>query len=206
MYYYLTSVYILEKWLYPKSWKNQILSDTDLQDEFLGIIQYFEDIWWNHYELSSWARPWYESLHNQAYWDHSETRGFWLSAASYIAPRRFTNSDSFSGYYKGEIIEAEVLTPEQLDIENLMFWLRTARGYDITDGLIILNTVKIDEFVSRGLIMCEKNNIKLTKTWIFLIDHIISELISLRYGVNKVTMSTRSMLIRVRRRFYSSTI
>lgn len=173
-----TSVYILEKWLYPKSWKSHTISDLQLQEDFLDIVEYFETLDWNHYELSNWARSWYESRHNQSYWDHSEYRGFGLSAASYIAPKRFSNSDAFSGYYKWGLIEEEVLTPEQLEIENLMFWLRTSNGYDIGNSLLNLNNAKLDEFISRGLLICEKRNIKLTKTWIFLIDYIMSELIS----------------------------
>ena len=173
-----TSVYILEKWLYPKSWKNHTLSDADLQDEFLGIIQYFEDIWWNHYEFSNWARPGYESKHNQSYWNHSNTRGFWLSAASYIDGMRYSNSESFSGYYKWQRIWEELLTSEQIALEELMFWLRTSRGFDINNPFMQLNQEKIQEFASKWLIISEKNNIKLTKTWIFLIDHIMGELIS----------------------------
>jgi len=173
-----TSVYILEKWLYPKSWKSHTLDDSLIQDEFMDILDYFESLWWNHYELSNWARPGYESIHNQAYWNHLDTRGFGLSAASYIAPRRFSNSDSFSGYYKWQRIWEEFLTPEQIDLEKLMFWLRTSGGYDMGHSSLVIDSAKLDEFISRGLIMCEKNNIKLTKTWIFLIDYIISELIS----------------------------
>jgi len=144
----------------------------------MDILDYFESLWWNHYELSNWARPGYESIHNQAYWNHLDTRGFGLSAASYIAPRRFSNSDSFSGYYKWQRIWEEFLTPEQIDLEKLMFWLRTSGGYDMGHSSLVIDSAKLDEFISRGLIMCEKNNIKLTKTWIFLIDYIISELIS----------------------------
>jgi hypothetical protein len=39
--------------------------------------------------------------------------------------RRFTNSASFSGYYAGKIIDEEVLTDTQIEIEMMMFGLRT---------------------------------------------------------------------------------
>lgn len=173
-----TSVYILEKWIYPKSWKSHTLEDDILKQEFIDVLEYFEDIWWNHYELSNWARPGYESRHNQSYWDHSDIRGFWLSAASYVWWERYSNSDSFSGYYKWVRIWEELLTPEQIAIEELMFWLRTSGGYDIGNPCIDLNQMKIQEFISKWLIVQVGKIIKLTKTWIFLIDYIISELIS----------------------------
>ena len=173
-----TSVYMLEKWLYPKSWKNHTLDEESLQDEYLEIMEYFESIGWNHYELSNWAHPWYESRHNQSYWNHSATRGFWLSAASYVWWERYSNSDSFSGYYKWVKTWEETLSPEQVAIEELMFWLRTSGSYDIGNHYMELNQMKIQEFISKWLITQESNTIKLTKTWIFLIDYIMSELIS----------------------------
>lgn len=173
-----TSVYILEKWLYPKSWKSHTLDDSVIQEEYMNILEYFESIWWNHYELSNWARPGYESIHNQSYWDHSDTRGFGLSAASYIAQRRFSNSDSFSGYYKWRLLEDEILTPEQIALEDIMFWLRTSLWYNTDNPELTLNEWKLQEFISSGYVIREWEKIKLTKTWIFLIDYIMSELIS----------------------------
>jgi oxygen-independent coproporphyrinogen-3 oxidase len=79
-----TSVYMLEDEVYPKHWKANSITEDQMQTEFLDIIDYFQSIGWHHYELSNFAKPGYESVHNQAYWDHSDTRGFGLSAASYI--------------------------------------------------------------------------------------------------------------------------
>jgi oxygen-independent coproporphyrinogen III oxidase len=78
-----TSVYMLEDEKYPKHWKENSITEIEIQSEFLAIIDYFDSIGWHHYELSNFAKPGYESVHNQAYWDHSGTRGFGLSAASY---------------------------------------------------------------------------------------------------------------------------
>jgi oxygen-independent coproporphyrinogen III oxidase len=78
-----TSVYMLEDEKYPKNWKLNSITENEMQIDFLEIMNYFESIGWHHYELSNFAKPGYESVHNQAYWDHSDTRGFGLSAASY---------------------------------------------------------------------------------------------------------------------------
>lgn len=74
--------------------------------------------------------------------------GFGLSAASYIDGQRYTQSESFAGYYRGELAHDERLTPSDIELEELMFRIRTfsleAQGYEdhsrcislIKDGLI----------------------------------------------------------------------
>lgn len=67
---------MLEQENYPKHWKENSLSEDKIQEEFLEIMEYFETLGWNHYELSNWAKPGYESIHNQSYWNHSDYQGF----------------------------------------------------------------------------------------------------------------------------------
>jgi oxygen-independent coproporphyrinogen-3 oxidase len=147
-----------------------------MQSEFLAIIDYLESIGWHHYELSNFAKPWYESVHNQSYWDHSETRGFGLSAASFEWGVRWSNSSSFTGYYASKKDNEETLTPEQIKLEEMMFWLRRdgwiAPLPPFTGGL---RAKKLDTLISDWLIEITENRIKPTKTWIFVIDHILSE-------------------------------
>ena len=172
-----TSVYILEKWLYPKSWRNHTLDDSLIQEEFMDILDYFESLWWNHYEFSNWSQSWYESNHNRWYWDHSNSRWFWLSAASYVDGKRWNNSDSFAWYYRGVLLGEEVLTPEQVCIEDMMFGLRT-HGIDVSAMGSIIDTTRMDALIVSGLLSRDDDRLKITKTWIFLVDYIIAELIS----------------------------
>jgi oxygen-independent coproporphyrinogen-3 oxidase len=116
-----TSVYMLEDEVYPKHWKANSITEDHMQTEFLDIIDYFASIGWHHYELSNFAKPGYESVHNQAYWDHSDTRGFGLSAASYEDSKRWNNASSFGGYYEGKMENEETLNTEQIEIEKMMF-------------------------------------------------------------------------------------
>lgn len=168
-----TSVYMLEDGNYPGDWRQHSISEEEIQEDFLPIVTYFEKIGWNHYEISNFSKPGYESFHNQAYWNHKNYRGFGLSASSYMNWRRFTNSHSFSGYYRSEIIDEEVLTSEEQRIERIMFGLRT-QGIPLFE----VNPWNMGELCSKNLIKIQWENIVLTKTWIFLLDHIIGELIS----------------------------
>ncbi len=166
-----TSIYMLEDEEYPKHWRVNSITEDEMQDEFLAIMDYFESTWWHHYELSNWAKSWYESVHNQAYWDHSETRGFGLSASSYENGMRWSNSSSFNGYYGSKRDNEEKLTPEDTEIEQMMFGMRRdGWNYD-------KRSKKLDTLISDWLLEIHENRIKPTKTWIFVIDHILSELI-----------------------------
>ncbi|NRH20461.1 radical SAM protein [Candidatus Gracilibacteria bacterium] len=170
-----TSVYMLEDELYPKYWETNSISENELKTEFLEIIEYFESIGWNHYEFSNWAKPGYESIHNRAYWNHSNSRGFGLSGASYEDGKRWNNSSSFTGYYKENRENEETLTDEQIEIENMMFGLRT--GEWDTHTQTIASKEKIQKLINDGLIEMIENKIKPTKTGIFMIDHIMAELL-----------------------------
>jgi oxygen-independent coproporphyrinogen-3 oxidase len=121
--------------------------------------------------LSNFAKPGYESIHNQAYWDHSETRGFWLSAASYEWGKRWSNSSSFTGYYGWRRDNEEQLTPRDIEIEQMMFGLRRD-GWQYSG-----DSKKLDILIADWLLEIHENRIKPTKTWIFLLDHILSELV-----------------------------
>ncbi len=167
-----TSVYMLEDEAYPKHWKSLSITEKDMQDEFTAIMEYFGKQGWNHYELSNFAKPWYESVHNIAYWNHSDYRGFWLSASSYAGGKRWSNNASFSGYYKWLKVWEELLTHEQIDIEKMMFGLRT-NGVDKGS----LDAWKIDSLITEWLLEIENNTIKPTKTWIFLLDYIMGKLV-----------------------------
>ena len=52
----------------------------------------------DHYEISNWARPGYESVHNLAYWKLTPFLGLGAGAHSFIGGRRFSNIRSPRGY------------------------------------------------------------------------------------------------------------
>lgn len=72
-----TSVYFLEKGLYPKEWKGLVSEESSDTDEFLKIREFLvAERGFHHYEVSNFAKPGFESHHNRAYWTHGNVRGF----------------------------------------------------------------------------------------------------------------------------------
>ncbi len=86
------------------------------------------------YEISNFARPGRECLHNQIYWRHEPFLSFGLSAASYMEGLRWSNTDDFAAYAQAagqqpvpRKIE-ERLSGRQALAEAIMLGLRTREG------------------------------------------------------------------------------
>ena len=80
------------------------LGRTPLPDPDLGADMYTftEDRLaaegFGHYEISNWARPGFESVHNLAYWNLTPFLGLGAGAHSFFGGRRFSNIRSPRGY------------------------------------------------------------------------------------------------------------
>lgn len=185
-----TSVYILEKWKYPESWQKNSLSDEEIYEEYIEICNYFKEIWWNHYEVSNFAKPWYESRHNLGYWNHENSLGFGLSAAEFIknpiqknlqkweyfyAVRR-TNSLSFSWYYKEKLSDEEFLSEEQILLEKFLFATRAFKEIK-TEIFPFLKRKKIKKFLEKNILAWNEFCFKIPEKSIPIIDHITDEII-----------------------------
>lgn len=167
-----TSVYMLEEWLYPKDWKEHSTNEIEMEREYGAICDYFESIWWNHYEISNWAKPGFECAHNQWYWNHTNSRWFGLSATSFVDSVRWENSASFSWYYAWKQAYKETLTEDQINLEKIIHGLRT-----FTLSRKWFDEVKLKQLETDGLILPHENAILLTQAWIFRENFILSELL-----------------------------
>jgi oxygen-independent coproporphyrinogen-3 oxidase len=90
-----------------------------------------------HYEISNWARPGFECLHNLKYWTGVPYRGFGVSAHSFSRTHRFWNTSSLQEY--AERLDAgrlplageEKLTREMRLEEAFLIGLRRTCGFDV---------------------------------------------------------------------------
>ena len=87
-----------------------------------------------HYEVSNFARPGRESVHNRAYWAGADYLGLGPSAVSTVAGERWRNLPDTVGWVSqisgvGHARQdAEALSEEQRDMERLALLLRTNLG------------------------------------------------------------------------------
>ncbi len=108
--------------------------DQEVVDLYYWSRDFLQDHGFVHYEISSFAKPGFESQHNTVYWERKPYKGFGLGACSFDGTRRFQNEKSLMKYM--EKIEndnditvfAEKLTNEQIRLEKIMLGMRRPRG------------------------------------------------------------------------------
>jgi len=104
---------------------------------YLSTINILYKHGYNQYEISNFAKPDFECLHNEMYWDFSPYLSFGPSAHSYWENRRQWNVNNVDKYFelikkgKKPIAEFENLTSEQKQLEFIFLSLRRSCGIDI---------------------------------------------------------------------------
>ena len=76
-----------------------VLTDDDLQAEmYLWTHERLLGEGYEHYEISNFAKPGWECLHNRSYWEDLDFLGVGLSAASSIEGTRWKNVSGLKAY------------------------------------------------------------------------------------------------------------
>jgi oxygen-independent coproporphyrinogen-3 oxidase len=158
--------------------------DPDMQAvHFLTLIDRLEQAGYRQYEISNFAKPGFESKHNQSYWQGKSYLGIGPSAHSYNGTSRqwnvANNQQYISALEKGTIpFEHETLSPEQQCNEYTMTALRTDQGIQLErlgpyekQVLQAANTHLKNETVARV-----ENRLVLTREGKFLADGIAASL------------------------------
>jgi oxygen-independent coproporphyrinogen-3 oxidase len=176
-----------------KNIQNRSVMDinTDRQaNQFLMLMQLMRENGYEHYEVSNFAKPGFRSRHNSSYWKGEKYLGLGPSAHSYNGIERRWNVSNNQVYIKSvfnnEIQrEAEILTPDQALNEYIMISLRTTEGLDLSrleqkwgaDKRKSTESV-LKNYVSRGLIMSNREKVQLTDEGMLMADGIASALFS----------------------------
>lgn len=144
---------------------------------------------YKHYEISNFAKPGYESRHNQKYWQEVDYLGLGVSAHSYVDGYRFYNTKRLDTYIdnleqgKAPIYAKEYIDKETRKSERIMLSLRTKKGLDLTkykndfgEDLLQTKKEKIGFMIDKGMIKIEKGFIKVSEANTYIANAIIREL------------------------------
>ena len=128
---------------------------------------------YRHYEISNFAKPGYEAVHNGGYWTRRPYVGLGPSAHSFSGRGRSWNSSEITGY----TLTRESLSVEDEKVETLMLALRTSRGVDAE--FLEANCLKadIDRLCQEGALAREGRRYRIPEDHFFVSDEIIRELI-----------------------------
>lgn len=89
---------------------------------------------YNHYEISNFAKPGRESVHNLVYWNNEEYYGFGLGASGYINGFRYENTRNLDDYLLGSYkLEEHLVSPQEKMENEVMLGLRKIAGINLQD-------------------------------------------------------------------------
>lgn len=137
---------------------------------------------YHHYEISNFAKPGFEAVHNSAYWRRAPYIGLGPGAHSLTGNVRSWNSqelphrspDGSSATYSRT---SETLSPEDIRVERIMLSLRTDKGLKATELYSLTDSTVVDALLSEGALERQGGSIRIPESRLFTSDEIIRELI-----------------------------
>lgn len=170
---------------------NLHLPNEDVEsDMFEYILQELEKNGFEHYEISNFTKPGFESRHNLMYWDNSEYYGLGAGASGYLGGMRYRNRGPIQHYLKSirekghARLHEEVLSQKEQMEEQMFLGLRKKSGvlkvkfeekfgcsFDERYGQIV------EDLVNEGLLQVDQDTVRMTKKGLFLGDTVAERFI-----------------------------
>lgn len=149
------------------------------------LIDELEKAGYNHYEISNFAKPGYESKHNSSYWENIPYIGIGASAHSYNIKTRRWNIANIKEYTEAieqnlQPYEVEYIDADKHYNDAIVTALRTKKGLDISNFPLeyrqyFMKNVK--PFLENGQIKMNGNNFYISRKGLYVSDAIMVELI-----------------------------
>lgn len=166
------------------------LPKEELEAEmFEYIIAELERAGFEHYEISNFSKPSFESRHNLMYWDNAEYYGIGAGASGYVNGVRYKNHGPIRHYLSAveegnaRITEEHLSQKEQME-EEMFLGLRKKSGVSMArfeekfgcsfDGLY---GEIVRDLVQQGLMQIEGDRVRMTKRGLFLGDTVAERFI-----------------------------
>jgi len=157
--------------------RGEFRQDADADAEFFEMtMAILEDAGYRHYEISNYARPGFESVHNRAYWLGKDYLGIGPSAVSTIGMQRWQNVCDYRAYIdrvlSGESTRgtSENLTDEMKRTERIALGLRTRDG--ISASKMKDFERNLDELIALELLRKSNGHFVLTRKGKVLADSV----------------------------------
>lgn len=165
-----------------------LLDESDVEEQFLYLVDTLTANGYEHYELSSFGKAGYHSKNNTAYWKGKPYLGIGPSAHGFDGAQRYWNISNNAAYIKkietGELPQ----TVEKLSVvdkfnEAIMIGLRASWGVSLGQMEQDLGKQyrkhleqQAQRFIDEKLLHIEANSLKTTRKGAFLADGISADL------------------------------
>ena len=166
------------------------LPKEDLEAEmFEYIIAELEKAGFEHYEISNFSKPGFESCHNLMYWDNAEYYGIGAGASGYVDGVRYKNHGPIRHYLEavkaGDArVQEEVLTLKEQMEEEMFLGLRKKSGvskkrFEEKFGISFEEQygAVVSELTEQGLLVPDRDIVRMTKQGLFLGDTVAEKFI-----------------------------
>ena len=153
---------------------------------------------YHHYEISNFAKPGFEAVHNSGYWRRAPYVGLGPGAHSLTGNVRSWNSQELPHRTSTVRLDNEpnkntdgslgwnlttysrnfeTLSPEDIRVERIMLSLRTDKGLETTELYSLADRSVIDALLSESALEVHGTRILIPEDRLFTSDEIIRELI-----------------------------
>ena len=165
-------------------------TDEQCRRQYEILCQRLGQSGYHHYEISNFAKPGFEAVHNSAYWRRVPYIGLGPGAHSLSGDVRSWNSQelphinpqgNLGRNREGKLTtysrSSETLTPEDIRVERIMLSLRTDKGLEATELYSLADHAAIDALLDEGALERHGTRIRIPEDHFFTSDEIIRELI-----------------------------
>ncbi len=167
-------------------------SEELCEHQYSMLCAALADAGYHHYEISNFAQPGYEAVHNSAYWKHIPYVGFGPGAHSFCdgsrchcntlarRPLRQWNRPDLQAYIADPVSvqEYEILDDQQLILEKIMLALRTSEGIDAAFLEENCDTDALARTLQGGsLVRMDNDRIRVPESRFFVSDGIIADIV-----------------------------
>jgi len=152
---------------------------------FEALIDLLTAADFEHYEISNFARPGFQSRHNSSYWNGTHYLGIGASAHSYNGFSRQWNKKAILQDYRTSDYEIETIDEKTAYNDFIITRLRTMKGIDLNELTQLFGESRKTyclqqsrKAIANVLLHYENNCLRLTRKGIFVSDGIMSDLMS----------------------------
>lgn len=148
-----------------------------------------EDAGLVRYEVSNFARPGFESLHNLAYWRNADWIAVGAGAHGHVAGRRWRDEDDPARYVarvragEAPVAFEEDVPPTGRTFEHLLMGLRLADGVDVDhvhartgEDLLTTRAAAIDALIDEGYLLRSGRHLRATPRGRDVLDSVVRRL------------------------------
>ena len=146
------------------------IPSEDLQADFYErAVERLAEAGIHRYEISNFARPGAESLHNLKYWKMAPYFGFGADAHSFDGKWRWQNAEDVKEYAIGGVRHERILA----DVENEKYWV----GLRLSEGVVAGERFgeEISKLVCDGLLEWKGERIRLTSRGVLVSNDVFQQ-------------------------------